>query len=64
MRTPIRYVKPTYLPKCDACGSNIIPPEKYYFVGIDGHAPTDVRVVHRCCYEQNKVAWQQMHKNV
>lgn len=50
----VKYIQPVYLPKCDSCGSNIIPPEEYYFVSIEGHDHTDVRIVHRECFARNQ----------
>lgn len=50
----VKYIQPVYLPKCDHCGSNIVPPEKYYFVSLEGHDLRDVRIVHRECYARNQ----------
>lgn len=57
MTQPVKYIQPVYLPKCDSCGSNIIPPEKHYFVAIEGNDPTDVRIVHAECYARNRTYW-------
>lgn len=54
MSEPVKYIQPIYLPKCDFCRSNIIPPEKYYFAAIEGHDQSDVRIVHRECFARNQ----------
>lgn len=57
MKQSVKYIQPVYLPKCDYCDSNVIPPEKYYFVAIEGHDDSDVRIVHRECYVRNQTYW-------
>ncbi|MCC9273757.1 MAG: hypothetical protein K8V42_05640 [Enterococcus aquimarinus] len=55
MKKSVKYIKPVYLPKCDYCNSNILEAEQYYFVAIDGNEMTDVRIVHRECFNRSRV---------
>lgn len=57
MSRAVKYIQPVYFPKCDFCNSNIVSPEKYYFVSLEGHDQTDVRIVHRDCYSRNQTHW-------
>lgn len=57
MKPKIKYIPAAYLPKCDHCGSNIIPPEEHYFVSVEGNHHSDVRIVHRECYASNRTYW-------
>lgn len=47
-----KYETAVYLPKCDICESNIIPPERYYFVAIKDSEYKNVVLVHRECYKK------------
>ncbi|MCC9273711.1 MAG: hypothetical protein K8V42_05410 [Enterococcus aquimarinus] len=53
----VRYINTVYLPKCDYCNSNILVVEKYYFVAIEGNELTDVRIVHRECFNRSRVGF-------
>lgn len=50
----VRYINTVYLPRCDYCNSNILEVEKYYFVAIEGNELTDVRIVHRECFNRSR----------
>ena len=57
MRKSVRYISAVYLPRCDYCNNNILQVEEYYFVAIEGNELTDVRIVHRECFNRSRVSF-------